>query len=258
MNGQTHGIARGTLQRATHWLAIALTLLACVPVCGFTLVPMVQNFAPSGRKANQAFQVENESGQTVAIQISMKTRTISADGRESNEDAEDDFIVYPAQLILKPREAQTVRVKWIGNPKPDRELAYRIVAEQLPVNVSKEQEAGINIKIMTRYLGSVYIVPNGAKPAVALDLAQPQRNAGGREELLVQLGNHGTKHAMLRDLRLRIQSQGRTVELGPESLKGLAGENLLAGGQRKIALPWPEGIPFGPVEVTFRFAQGKN
>lgn len=239
-------------------LAVGFGLLACQSAHAFALVPMVQEFAPSGRGANQAFRVENESAKTIAVQISMKTREMSPVGKEINQDAEDDFIVYPAQLLLKPKEVQTVRVKWIGNSKPDKELAYRIVAEQLPVNLSKEPDSGVKINIMTRYIGSVYIVPRGVKPEVILDLAEQRITPDGQRQLRVRLHNRGTRHVMLRDLKLQVRAGGQTVELGPEALKGLAGENLLAGGKRELALPWPADLPDESVAVTFQFAQRRD
>jgi hypothetical protein len=36
-----------------------------------------------------------------------------------------------------------------------------------------------------------------------------------------------------------------TADLG----KAFDGENILAGSTRRIRLPWPEGLPAGPVEA---------
>src|SRR6267378_2423976 len=78
----------------------------------FKLVPIRMEFEPAGRGANQAFRLENASSNTVPVQISMLTRQMDLDGNETNAPAEDDFLVYPPQVLLKPRQVQTVRVKW--------------------------------------------------------------------------------------------------------------------------------------------------
>jgi fimbrial chaperone protein len=149
-----------------------------------------------------------------------------------------------------------VRVKWLGTPKPEKELAYRILAEELPVNLEKEKQTGARINMLIRYLGSVYIVPKGAKADVVLESATAQTDAAGKRQIELIFNNRGTAHSLLRDLRLKIQVGDKTVELGPEALKNVAGENLLAGQKRRFVLPWPEGLPDGSVRVTFDFSKG--
>ena len=237
-------------------LLTALFLLASVPAAlAFTLVPIKMEFEPAGRGANQAFRLENDSSNTVPVQLSMLTRQMDLDGKETNAPAEDDFLVYPPQVLLKPNQVQTVRVKWLGTPKPEKELAYRILAEQLPVNLEKEKPGESRINVLVRYLGSVYIVPKGAKAEVVLESTAPQTDAAGKRRIELIFHNRGKAHSMLNDLRLKIQAGGKTVELGPEALPNVAGENVLAGQKRRFLLPWPEGLPEGPVQVTFDFTK---
>jgi fimbrial chaperone protein len=212
-------------------------------------------FEPVGRGANQAFRLENDSSNAVPVQISMLTRQMDVDGKETNAPAEEDFLVYPPQVLLKPKQVQTVRVKWLGNPKPEKELSYRILAEQLPVELDKQKQSGAQINILVRYLGSVYIVPKNAKADVVLESSAHQSDAQGKHRIELVFNNRGRAHAMLQDLRLTIQAGGKTVELGPEVLPNVAGENILAGQKRRFTLPWPEGLGEGPVQVSFSFTK---
>ena len=237
-------------------LLTVLFLLVSIPAAlAFTLVPIRMEFEPAGRGASQSFRLENDSSNTVPVQLSMLTRQMDLDGKETNAPAEDDFLVYPPQVLLKPNQVQTVRVKWLGTPKPEKELAYRILAEQLPVNLEKEKPGESRINVLVRYLGSVYIVPKGAKAEVVLESTAPQTDAAGKRRIELIFHNRGKAHSMLNDLRLKIQAGGKTVELGPEALPNVAGENVLAGQKRRFLLPWPEGLPEGPVQVTFDFTK---
>src|SRR5580765_7183801 len=100
-----------------HLLLSALFFLTIPAAQAFKLVPIQMEFEPAGRGANQSFRLENDSSNTVPVQISMLTRQMDLDGMETNAPAEDDFLVYPPQVLLKPKQVQTVRVKWLGNPK---------------------------------------------------------------------------------------------------------------------------------------------
>jgi len=237
-------------------LLAALFLLICIPAAqAFKLLPIRMEFEPSGRGANQAFRLENDSSNSVPVQISMLTRQMDLDGKETNAPAEDEFLVYPPQILLNPNQVQTVRVKWLGAPKPEKELAYRILAEQLPVNLEKEKAGGSRINLLVRYLGAVYIVPKGAKADVVLESAVPQTDAAGKRQIELIFHNRGTAHSILRELRLKIQAGDKTVELGAEALPKVSGENLLAGQKRRFTIPWPEGLPDGPLRVTFEFSR---
>lgn len=232
--------------------------LALLPASNaFTLTPITMEFAPSGRGANQAFQVENPSDQPVAVQISMLSREVDLDGKERNAPAEDDFVVYPAQVLLKPKQVQTVRVQWVGTAKPKKELTYRILAEELPIDLTKEQPSGSavsgHIKVVVRYLGSVYIVPKGARANVMLDSTASEIGEDGTRKLVLVFHNRGTAHVLLSGLKLTFQAGGKTVNLGPDDLKGVAGANLLAGNKRRFVVPWPTELPEGPVQSSFDF-----
>jgi fimbrial chaperone protein len=239
-----------------HLLLFALYFLTIPSSHAFKLVPILMEFEPAGRGANRAFRLENDSNSTVAIEVSMLTREVNLDGVESNEPAEDEFLVYPPQVLLGPKQTQTVRVRWLGDPNPEKELAYRIVAEQLPVNLESEQRSGARINVLIRYIGSVYIAPKGAKADVVLESAVSKTNAAGEAGIELIFHNRGTARAMLQELRLTIQAGDNRIELEGDALPQVTGPNLLAGERRRYALPWPEGLPNeGPLRVTFDFRQ---
>ena len=109
------------------------------------------------------------------------------------------------------------------------------------------------INVLLRYLGSVYIVPKGAKADVILESAAPQTNATGKRLIELIFRNRGNAHSLLSDLQLKVEAGDKTVELGSEALPNIAGQNILAGQKRRFMLPWPEGLPDGPFRVTFDF-----
>jgi fimbrial chaperone protein len=235
-------------------LRLCAICLAAMPAAhAFKLVPITMDFDPSGRGASRVFRVENDSEKRVAVQISIFQRTMTIDGQEENTPAEDDFMVYPAQMILKPGEVQSVRVKWLGNPDPERELSYRIFAEQLPINLTKEKQSGAKINLIVRYLGSIYIVPKGAKANVEIASIAPSAGPDGERRMSIVFQNRGTAHAILRDLQLTLKAGGKKIQLRGEHLEGIAGENILAGAARRVILPWPPELPEGEVEAQFDF-----
>lgn len=238
-------------------LCLGLGLLVAPPAWAdatYQVTPSTLNLDPIGSGANDSFQVISTGDEPVAVEIHVTGRQVDIDGNEVQPRAEDDFIVYPPQILLQPGESQTVRISWLGEPNPESELAYRIITEQLPIQLSQQAanatSATIAITALFRYVTSVYITPDTAEPNVILESASHQ-NENGQDQLVLQFHNQGTAHQLLTDLTLTLNSGGQTVKLSPEQLEGVNGQNVLAQHQRRFVIPWPSGLPVGSVSAEF-------
>ncbi len=233
----------------------------------FQFSPMLSKFAPSGQKSNQSFVVKNTGKKATAIQIRMVKREMDLDGKEINTDADDDFILYPPQMLVKAGESQTVRVTWVGDANPSKELSYRIIAEQLPIDLPEitqtQGNTTVSIKVLFQYMGSVYVVPPNVAPNVTLENAvcQVETSKDGKKENKLQLtfANQGTAHALLSNLRLSLAPIGKEAnpfKLEAKQLTGVNGENMLAGSKRRFSLPCPVGLPNEELSGTFEYDRG--
>lgn len=244
------------------FLSLVIFLLGINPAFAFKLLPISRTFAPSGAGATQSYQVLNDGKEKLAVTVSMSERQMDLTGKETYKEADDDFLVYPPQILLEPGGQQTVKVTWVGEAQPQKELAYRIIAEQVPVDLEKPQTNVTKpvgkIKVLMRYLGSVYIRPANVKPDVVLETIEPQKGAKGANELAFTMSNKGTAHAILKNLQLHLTAGATKVDLKPEQLKDVSGANILAGNKRRFVIPFPEGLPVGPVSATFDFEQPKD
>ncbi|MBB6254809.1 fimbrial biogenesis chaperone [Nitrospirillum iridis] len=229
------------------------TLLASVTAqASFRLIPIEMDMEPSGRGATQIFRVENDGKDPVAIDVKVMTRTMDQDGQDVLTDAEDSFAIVPEQIILQPGENQSIRVQWSGDPKPAKELPFRLVAEQLPIDLGGAPVQGGQVKLLVKYVASLYVVPEGAKAKLVVVSATPKPATppatGTVMEVVVR--NDGTSRQVMRDLELTAQVNGKTVTLRKEQLTGMVGENVLAGVSRRFHIPWPADLPQGPATVT--------
>jgi fimbrial chaperone protein len=228
------------------------------PALAFKLDPISRVFEPAGAGATQSYEVINDSAEQIAVELSIAERKISLEGQETTESADDDFLVYPSQIVLPPQGVQSVRVTWLGNPNPEKELAYRIIAEQLPINLNNPEESQAEttsggVKVMFRYMGSVYIRPKNAESKVVLNGITHEKGTDGNDRLVITFDNQGTRRAVLSELNLNLTSQGSQLTLKPEQLEGVNNGVILAGNQRRFSMPWPQQLPIGEVTGTFTF-----
>ncbi len=246
---------------ARLWIFAPVVLMfAPAPAEAFKFSPIEMVFAPAGRGATRTFQITNAHDQPIAVEIRIAARDMSLSGEDVLGDAEDSFVVFPAQALVLPGKSQSVRVQWIGDPSPERELAFRMLVEQLPIDLVREPGDGARLKLLVRYIASLYVAPRGVKAEVVLESAGRKTAAGGGAMLAVVLRNRGTAHSLLRRLTLTVTGQARSggevsVALTAEQLDGMIGQNLLAGHRREFLLPWPAKLSDGPVAVSFDYAR---
>lgn len=160
---------------------LMLSVVVVQEAQAFRFSPFRVKFEPSGAGANQLFTVENNAGAPASVQIRIVTRVMDVDGGEKNTDAEKDFAIYPAQMVLKPHAKRSVRVQWMGDPGLKEEKAYRIIAEQFPVNLDKEKPKTSAVKFLVTYRGALFVTPPGLAHNVTLDFSGTTQDATGRK-----------------------------------------------------------------------------
>ena len=226
---------------------------------GFNFQPITMKFSPSGKDATKSFKVSNPAADPIAVQVSAAHRIVDIDGQEEHPEADDDFIIVPSQLVLLPGEEQTVQVTWAGPSELKQELAYRLIAEQLPIMLTEpdpnETHEGA-FQIMLKYVGAIYILPSGMKDKISLFSFQRVELEGENFVELV-LENTGTRHGLIRQFKLNIgldsEEEVTPIELSQDDILEMAGLNMLAGAKRRIRIPWPEELPVGDLLVEASF-----
>lgn len=241
-------------------IILGLIVFSHSAYASFEFTPIIANLKPSGSGSSQAFTVKNTGKNRIPIQISLVAREPDHKGKEvynETDKVSEMFRIFPSQLVLKPNEIRTVRVRYIGSPKVKTELPFRIIAEELAVNVSdpkkKYKKAVAQINITTKYVGSLYVTPSGAKANVVVDV----KRIKGNKKLLLTLTNKGTLHQVLRTPKVTLQSLtgGKQILLTGDDAKSLMNQNVLPNKTRKFTLDWPKDLPIGPAKATIEYSK---
>ena len=233
------------------------TLMPHDAQASFEINPITTSLAPSGLKAVGNYLLKNTSDHKVPIQLYIVARNPDILGREVyTEVAETDeqFQIYPSQVILNPGEKRTVRVSWLGTSNVKKELSYRMISEELPFEVDDPAKAtkkfSASVKIASKYIGSIYITPHGAQPNL---LAKAEPVPGPSPQLNLDIENTGLAHFVLQKVKVKLTSASTKgeAELPSDQLVALYNQNVLAGKTRRFVMPWPKNLPIGPVKVSF-------
>lgn len=220
--------------------------------------PISRVFAPAGSEATQSFTLTNGGTEPVALTISFQTLERDESYVETNQPADDEFLAYPPQLILAPGAKQKVRVSWLGEPNPARELTYRIVVEQVPIELLDPKAAPAvpvagQVKVLLNYRGTLFIRPRRAAPKIDVVAAAPAPGANGSSMLAVTLRNAGLAVGTVRGCKLHLtptSAGAPALDLVESDLQALLDTRILAGDDRRYLIAWPTTLPIGPLNVV--------
>lgn len=234
------------LQLTRQTAAVALASLACV-AHAISFTPIEADFGSSGRPATKVFRLENTTGEAVAVEVSIKSRKMERNGEDTLGDADDQFSIFPAQVVLQPGQVQTIRVQYTGPAAIDSEQAFRLIAEQLPIDVGQAPQNGGRMRLLVKYVASVYVVPANAKAILSVRDVQLVSDSTGKW-LDVTVLNEGSTRKVMREAKLVV---GSTI-LDGAAVKGLAGENILAKTTRTFRIPASVELkpPFMPARLV--------
>lgn len=223
-------------QRHHGPLAAALALaIGCSPAAALTFTPIEMDFSPSGRGATQTFRLANNDAEPAAVEITVKSRAMARNGEDVLGEADDQFSIFPTQVVLQPGQVQSVRAQYIGDAAIEHEKAFRLIAEQLPVDVGQAPQTGGRMRLLVKYVASVYVLPRNAKPSLNVTDASLVREPDGQRWLDVTVRNGGGSRKIIKNAALLIGE----LKLSGEALSGMEGENLLAQTTRVFRLKAP-------------------
>lgn len=231
-------------------------MLAGGPAAAFKMTPIEIRFDPAGAGASQTILLENQTQAPAAVELTTHKRDMSPDGDDILQADEDSFLVVPSQIILMPGQQQVVRVQWLGGPV-GREAAYRLIAEQLPVDLDTDSGSGGRMRLLVRYIASLYVTPKGATPEIAIRDARIERGQAHMSELRFKIANAGNAHVGLSDLTITVRPDGPgtkpALRLPPPDLDGVTGAVVLANRDRNFRIPLPKALPPGPAHVDLDY-----
>ncbi|TVQ23801.1 MAG: molecular chaperone [Spirochaetaceae bacterium] len=238
-------------------LSVALCMVCAVSAQAFRFEPISQEFAPSGAGSNHLFRVENTTNERIAVRIAVRPREIQRDGTEVLGEESPEFTVFPRNVLLDPGNGRSIRVQWNGPASVETEQAYRIIAEQVPIALGGDLPTqGGGIRLTYRYEGTVYVTPPRARPDVRV-VSVSRETQDSERFLRVTLENVGTRHAILRGAELALTYDPDIpprIELESGDLRGLSGENMLAGLTREFVIPAPDDLWDGEIYATLYLA----
>jgi fimbrial chaperone protein len=237
-------------RHGTTLLAI-VTLLLGLPsaLLAHSVQPMRFDLRPSGPDAQTTMTIDNTRAYPITIEIAAFSVDIGPDEREVLAPADDDFLIFPPQMIIEPSAKQSVRVRYVGDPTIENSRTYRVNVDQVAIDMSGRQEPGVAVAVNFATLANV--VPDGARSQIAVDSIEP----AGDGNAVVTLTNQGRSYARLLASTWTLEHGGRTETFDGNTVAGWLGEEsnlVLPGATRTVTVPLPAGFDAAGTSISIR------
>lgn len=244
-------------------LCIALFGTIHLSYGGFSMNPLSMTMQKSKRGVSVAETIVKFVGDTkvpAAVSIKITECEISLDGKnviyKDNDKISEQFIVFPAQIVLMPQTSQRVQITWAGKEFPQRETIYGVVAEEVPVKIggNTEGKTTVRLMLMSRYEGVLALQPSRMKPFIIAesavhDTVQDSTHVVS-DRLVMTLYNKGTGRKRLTGMYIMVEGKsGKKITYKPELTAHQLTYSVFAGTRRKVSILWPKEIPIEPVNV---------
>ncbi len=199
-------------------------------------MPMSYTIKSSDKSKTALFTVLNDSDSPIAIQLDMRVRKMKVDGSEEHPES-DDFLIFPDQLVLGAKKRRVIKVKWLKGEVKDIEKSYRLIAEQLPIDVTKKKAKQTDIKILLRYIAALYVEPEKGSSKLKVISSKTTKDLN---RVVFYVENSGNIHQVLLKPTLTITQEGKSFQV--TNLEGIRGENILAMTKRYFSFIPPKGV----------------
>ncbi|ABI78322.1 putative fimbrial assembly protein [Hyphomonas neptunium ATCC 15444] len=210
----------------------------------FRLSPMRYILAPAGTDAEITLRLENTYPVDLPIEVEVFRRTITEDGKEVREPADDDFLVFPPQSLVPAGQEQAFRVRYVGPPSLDVMESYVVMFRQLPIRNRAEGNSGIDVMMA---LGTAaYVSPPGATANLSLGVEALPDNP---DQIDIWVTNSGNAYGYVDQFHIRLQTEeGASAVIPPSvSTQGLETPLIMPNARRKLRVDIPETLSGQPI-----------
>jgi fimbrial chaperone protein len=234
-------------------IVAGLTVLALMPgkAEALRVSPMILEVTPIGRESIARVELAHTGDNEFPVEVQMFRGEISEIGELTLIPADEDFLVFPAQVVVPARSQQVFRVQYIGEPELTSSQNYYMQIRQIPVDLSTGES---QVQVVVNYNVLVNVIPQGTSPLPVVESIRPalREDVSGIE---VRMANQGTRYFTAGTLPWRITGTAEDgtavdVRLPPVEIARLIGVGVVTPGRSRIFfIPTEKPLVEGSIEA---------
>lgn len=233
------------------WGAVALAF-GTVAAEAARVSPMIVEIRPLGRGSVARIELSNPGQAEFPVEVQMFRGVISETGELELTPADDQFLLFPTQIVVPARSQQVFRVQYIGEPELAASEMYYMQIRQIPVEIAPGQS---QVQVVVNFNVLVNVIPDGARPEPVFESIRPAVR-GDATGIEVRLANRGTRYFTAGTAPWRVSGTAEDgtaldVRLSPEEMARLIGVGVVAPGRARIFfIPTEKPLVEGTIQAS--------
>lgn len=214
---------------------LAILALMTAKAEALRVSPMILEVTPTGRTSIARVELAHTGDSEFPVEVQMFRGEISETGELKLTPADEDFLVFPAQVVVPARSQQVFRVQYIGEPELVTSENYYMQIRQIPVDLATGQS---QVQVVVNYNILVNVIPQDTRPEAVIESIRPvvRENVNGIE---VRVKNSGTRYFTAGTLPWRITGTAEDgtavdIRLPPTEISKLIGVGVITPGRARI------------------------
>ena len=203
------------------------------------------------RELKTMFTVQNSSNRPVAVKFAVLALVDTDNNRESRV-ASSKVNFYPSQFVLDAKSSKNVRVSYLGKSLPKVEEVYRVVANELNVNVAdkkiiKKEDNKISGSLTMRFSYAGLLFVRDASAKAHLKVESFQQLSDGTVEIVIV--NNGTASTLMssKQYSLKVMVNNQLYTLDENDLKNSQFRRILPHKSNRYILKDIQSLPKGTI-----------
>jgi len=230
---------------------IILISLLLSYIHSITMTPLYATLE-SRKDRNIIFRVTNPTKEPVAVVMSVLELIDTNHNKEKRVET-DKVSYYPSQFVLNPHETKNVRVRYMKRALPSKEEVFRIIAQELNIDLSDKMAKRLDNKIKAEvkmrfsYEGLLFVRQPDNKPKLSISKIKKSPNG-----VIVEIYNSGEASAIPNgELYNYIVTtiNHKVYTLTKDDLKGAEFRRVLHGKSNQFLLKNISSIPISDIQT---------
>lgn len=219
----------------------ALFAAAPMPTLAHEVTPMRMQLVPAAGQRSGVVSVRNTRDRDLPFEVVVLRRFTAADGTETTEPANDDFIIFPPQAIVAQGASQSIRFEYVGEPNLTESRVYILDVREVPVT----PPGFSGILTVYNFGVAVYVKPVGA--SADLDVGPAARDG---DLLTFEVRNLGNDFAVLSRRVVTLEYADERVVLQGTDFAGRVENPVVPpNGTRRFSIRAADLPPGAPVNI---------
>ncbi|MFK8032494.1 MAG: molecular chaperone [Gammaproteobacteria bacterium] len=206
---------------ARGMIGVGLACAFCIASAqAFEVQPMRHSLFPSEGKIAGLVNVKNTRSKALPLEVIVQERVYDDEGNFTIVDAEEDFIVFPAQALVQPNEDQAFRFQYVGDPAIEQDSAYTLLVREVAV---QSDEGFTGLQYVYAFGVAVYVEDQDRLSRITIGAIERDGDS-----LKVQIENNSDSFARLSNDRFILSQGDKRISLAGDNLTGLIDKSVLS------------------------------